>query len=305
MKKMIMTAMLMLSALCSMGQSSELGNLDTQIWSFCISRYDTANYAEKEVKFVYYFTMGEKEYNGHNYKILHHLNAKPDGGVNAGNTEEVLLFREEDGRLLAPTDVFCTYCTSMTEIYFPEMHTQVGDETEVFNYNATPGYNFSELESNCLISTEQWTGLDGVSRRKYNCYGNDFVERMGALYYELTPCPYLLLYELRECPPSDTYVFRTLNAYYENGKLVYTAPTGTPALNETAYERMIREGNQYRDDHMLAELYAYVTGGAALPSLAPSQSSASSAIYDLQGRRAGDAALQKGIYIRNGKKYLR
>lgn len=302
-----MTAMLMLSALCSMGQSSELGNLDTQIWSFYTTSYDTKKteagkeYVEKKTEFKYFFTMGEKEYNGHNYKVLYRLNAKPGEGVSADNVEEVLLFREADGRLLAPTDVFIAYCISMEGLY--DWYNKVGDETEIFNYNATPGYFFTEVS--CLYRIEQWIGLDGVSRRKYVQDGNISVERIGPLYYESTLCPYLLLYEMMDCPPSDTYIFRTLNAYYENGKLVYTAPTGTATPDETADERMNREGTQYREDGMLAELYTFVTGGEALPYLAPSQPAAPSATYDLQGRRASDAVLQKGIYIRNGKKYLR
>ena len=88
-----------------------------------------------------------------------------------------------------------------------------------------------------------------------------------------------------------------LNTYSENGKVVYTAPeyTGDP-------EKKHLSEDTYREDPFLTE--DNQSSGIEEITTNTTNCRTDNAIYDLMGRRLNGVPA-KGIYIQNGKKYVR
>ncbi len=249
------------------------------------------------------------ELNGNTYYKLYRTNIDEKG--NRGERQYIIGLREKDGIVYANHDEYMEVSESNGleyDIYgFP--YSMADNEIILYDFNLNVGefigspdneitYFISGIQPVTLENGKEERILDVTARmNQHPSYKPEFLYRnmisgIGSLYGEGLLLHYLDAYIYSpSLPPCETEHF--LNAYVEDDRLVYKAPsyTGDPAEEHLSH-------TTYKDDPFLG---GFVTGIKSVT--AESNKADEDVFHDLSGRKM-TGTLKPGVYIHNRKKIV-
>lgn len=276
--------------------------------------------------FTYYFLGGQKEIDGKAYSMM--------AGVQSKGNEDLVVshwlpVREKNGIVYALTDslpgfVNEEYDNRYNDEWQPMPYLQQGNECVLYNFSTEVGEKlFPQDTYSTVVSFGTYQLIDGTACRVLETEWGivDLYERLGYLnlgqfFGTMDP--------LLDIPlPTNGHVYVCyLNAYFQDGKMLYKAPDAREGLcvNDTIWTRddANEYARSYKADHRQEEVFSYIRrvqaeGGTGLSEINNEKLTIKndSGIFDLSGRKvAAEALLQRGsgkgarIYIRDGRKML-
>lgn len=281
--------------------------------------YNKVNYSDPERSFIYTFLYGKREMNGHEYQVAWQIDSRDiNGKLTRDQMHEVLLVREEDGRVLAPYEQFATCQADWSALGI------LGDEVITNDYTLSVGDSYLDKHADVdhhhlSLKIDRVGTLVGPDYQERQTWYADAtgttLEQVGSLN-PLYPSPFATFL----CPAETDSVeldehYCTLNSMYQDGHLVYRAPYQYTHTWYQSDDYFVNYGSPYNLRRQNSYLYyapphlqQVLDFIATLPAdaiITPSADKHQEApIYDLQGRRLGSKP-RKGMYIQGGKKVMR
>lgn len=219
-------------------------------------------------------TIGESELLGNTWEKVYDCSEPRGDSQNPDQRYKYLfLLRSEDGRVLAETESYRNAFPDAATAY-PENGS---GEVVLYDYNAQLGDSYLGHDTITVVAKGDTVLSDGQQHRTLTLStGHQLVEGIGCVNTGYTPFDYL-------CHPVTTRLgemngFALLENYYDaEGHRVYVKS------REQVY------------DALVAGVQTVTSGNVR---------TADDAIYDLQGRRMAAGKLPKGIYVRQGRKFV-
>ena len=264
-------------------------------------------YDAGERRFSYYFLGRQKEIEGKVYTMIGEVTSHGEDGLTVGSWLPV---REENGIVYAFTD-------SLPGIIDPDKnyydigeipYLQQGKECVLYNFCAETGEVLYPGNAHTVLSYDTCQLLDGTECRVLKTEWASLCEKIGFIGDDLPAGIVDPL--LPMIVPTNGHVYASrLNAYYQDGRLLYKAPdapegicvNGTCWTREDASEYAV----SYKKDPRQEEVFSYIQSlRDQATDIDKVQATEAHDTYDLQGRKVS-GKLPKGIYIEGGKKVLR
>lgn len=238
--------------------------------------YTVDNGGNGEIHFIAkerytYAAIGTEEIAGNTYQRVydcirsHSADKSPDQRY-----KYLFALRNEGNRVLADAECFRTAFPNAARMY-PED----GTDLVLYDYGAQPGDAYLDHDTIRVVATSDTVLADGATRRMLTLStGHQLVEGIGCINTTGSPFGYLA------CPilnNDERPEFTVLENYYDSeGHRVYVQSCEA----------------------------AYNTITAGVQTVVSAVSAVDDAVYDLQGRRVAAAKLPKGIYVRQGRKFV-
>lgn len=262
-------------------------------------------YIEKAPSFKYFFTKGCREYNGRTYKVAYTTTIREgQTSITDEDVEEVLLLREEDGKILTPREPYWYYRSMVTGGSIIEYYEE-NDETIIYDFKTGISADNSWFP---LRGVSQYVALDGSIRKIWNYDGvsdDDFmvIEGIGVVGRcwgdPFLPFDEEIFEEYEEVIYDLDLHFATLNAFYSNSTAIYKAKDYAPSEDDNQLAHLRKYGTSYHEPPLLKELQDYISKSESC-SILDSNYEQKTAIFDLTGRRLSNKP-KKGIYLEEGK----
>lgn len=238
--------------------------------------YTVDNGGNGEIHFIAkgrntYATIGTEDIAGKTYQRVYDCTHSQSSDKSPDQRYKYLfLMRSEDGRMLAEAESFRTAFPNAAQM-FPED----GIDLVLYDYNAKLGDAYLGHDTIRVVAAGDTVLTDGAPRRTLTLStGHQLVEGIGCTNAMGSLFGYLAYPTVKN---EDRSEFTVLENYYNSeGHRVYV---------KTSEE-------------------AYNTITAGVQTVAPSVSAVDDTVYDLQGRRLAAAKLPKGIYVRQGHKFV-
>ena len=245
-------------------------------------------YYTSEITYKRYFTDGTTTYNSKDYHLMYSQNTYSNGTVS--DARFLYRIREEDGRVYIPAEDFNSCYKELSEdIENFHHYPLVGDEYVIYDFNLSAGESFAKAT---VTDVSEVIINDGNARNIYTFNGDKHVlAGIGAT--DAWGCFDLYL----AVTAMSGVSYATLNRFTKDGVAIYTAPQydGDKDKEWESYRT-------YREDPFLTE--DNQSSGIEEITTNTTNCRTDNAIYDLMGRRLNGVPA-KGIYIQNGKKYVR
>lgn len=281
-----------------------LENVGPQYYGFSWHDDIEFPYIEKAPSFKYFFIKGCREYNGRTYKVAYTTTIREGQTcITDDDVEEVLLLREEDGKILTPAEPYWNYRYMLTGGAGYDDYIDVKDETIIYDFKTGI---VSEKSWFYLIGVSQYTTLDGGIRKAWTYYGDsDFmvIDGIGMVdgYWGNPFLPFdAEIFEEYEGIYDLDLHFATLNAFYSNSTAIYKAKDYTPDEYENQLEHLRLYGTSFHEPPLLKELQEYISNSESYNSILDGNYEQKASIFDLTGRRLSTKP-KKGMYIKDGK----
>lgn len=219
-------------------------------------------------------TIGERELLGYTWEKVYEC-SEPRGDSQTPDQRYKYLFlmRSEDGRVLAEAESYRNAFPDAATVY-PENGS---GEVVLYDYNAQLGDSYLGHDTITVVAQGDTLLSDGQQHRTLTLStGHQLVEGIGCVNTGYTPFDYL-------CHPVTTHLgemdgFELLENYYDaEGHRVYVKS------REQVY------------DALVAGIQTVTSANVR---------TVDDAVYDLQGRRVAADKLPKGIYVRQGRKFV-
>lgn len=282
-------------------------------------------FIEQEPEFTYFFIDGTEEYNGREYKVLKRMDVNDAlaNGFNPERFHKELLVREEAGKVYADIELFKMHryehvalddefdYKEFSEIAYPLdwAYNIEGDEVVLYDFTSKKGDRIGEYGTHVKYISS-WIGLDGIERKDMELNSQHIIEGVGlTLWTYGSP---MLAYEPLIMIDSysgdyfdvDQGYRSTFNMFYQNDQFVLKAASRYSGEPASELQRLNAKYSSYIEPPFFAELKAYLAGEWSPTSIiSASSASTPSRISDLSGRRL-NAIPDKGMYIKDGKKYV-
>ena len=209
-------------------------------------------------KYSYYFLGGQEEIEGKVYTMMGEVKSDSDGELAVSRWLPV---REENGIVYAFTD---SLPGLIGYDYLEVPYLQIGKECVLYNFNTEIGESlYPQNEYTKVVSYGTYQLMNGAVCRVLKTTIEDFdlYEKLGylhdCLYYGVMDPPSELIY-----PTGGDVRATHLNAYYQNGIMLYKAPEIQEGIcvNDTCWSR--DDGNayvrSYKVDPRQEEVFAYI-----------------------------------------------